>query len=138
MKVKLDENIPVRLVGVLATLRHDVDTVASEGLKGKPDGDVWSVSRRDARFLITQDLDFSDMRQFRPGTHAGLLLVRLREPGANARGLGRARRELPRRDAPLLCREYLAQNRAAHAPLFRFEENTTKTSLTRRPLARSG
>ena len=31
-----------------------------------------------------QDLDFSHVRQFEPGTHAGLLLVRLREPGANA------------------------------------------------------
>lgn len=26
----------------------------------------------------------SDTRQFTPGTHAGLLLVRLREPGAKA------------------------------------------------------
>ena len=84
MKVKLDENIPARLAGDLAVLGHDVDTVASEGLKGKPDGVVWNVARRDQRFLITQDLDFSDIRQFQPGTHAGLLLVRLREPGANA------------------------------------------------------
>ena len=84
MKVKLDENIPVRLAGVLTTLGHVVDTVASEGLKGKSDGEVWSVSRRDDRFLITQDLDFSDVHQFKPGTHAGPLLVRLREPGANA------------------------------------------------------
>ncbi len=84
MKVKLDENIPVRLAGDLAILGHDVDTVASEGLKGKPDGEVWSAVRRDERFLITQDLDFSDIRQFQPGTHPGLLLVRLREPGANA------------------------------------------------------
>ena len=29
-------------------------------------------------------LDFSDIRQFHPGTHPGMLLVRLREPGANA------------------------------------------------------
>jgi predicted nuclease of predicted toxin-antitoxin system len=84
MKVKLDENIPVRLAGELTNLGHDVDTVASEGLKGRPDGDVWSASRREERFLITQDLDFSDVRQFKPGTHPGLLLVRLREPGANA------------------------------------------------------
>jgi predicted nuclease of predicted toxin-antitoxin system len=84
MKVKLDENIPIRLAGELVTLGHDVDTVASEGLKGRPDGDVWSAAKRGERFLLTQDLDFSDVRQFRPGTHAGLLLVRLREPGANA------------------------------------------------------
>ncbi len=84
MKVKLDENIPDRLVSVLASEGHDVDTVASEGLGGRPDGDVWSAAQREVRFLITQDLDFSDMRQFKPGTHAGLLLVRLGEPGANA------------------------------------------------------
>ena len=84
MKVKLDENIPARLAAVLTTLGHDVDTVTSEGLKGKSDGEIWSAARRNDRFLITQDLDFSDARQFTPGTHAGLLPVRLREPGANA------------------------------------------------------
>ena len=84
MKVKLDENIPDRLFGVLAILGHDVDTVASEGLKGRPDGEVWSAARHENRFLITQDMDFSDVRKFKPGSHAGLLLVRLREPGANA------------------------------------------------------
>jgi hypothetical protein len=29
---------------------------------------------------ITQDLDFSDIRQFKPGTHAGIVLLRLRDP----------------------------------------------------------
>jgi len=84
MKVKLDENIPVRLTAVRARLGHDVDTIASEGLTGRPDADVWSAVQREERFLITQDLDFSDVRQCKPGTHAGLLHVRLREPGANA------------------------------------------------------
>jgi predicted nuclease of predicted toxin-antitoxin system len=84
MKLKLDENIPVRLAGDLSLLGHDVDTVASEGLKGRPDRDVWTAAQSEERFLIMQDLDFSDVRQFKPGTHAGLLLVRLREPGANA------------------------------------------------------
>jgi hypothetical protein len=36
------------------------------------------------RFLITQDLDFSDVRRYIPGTHAGLLLVRLAQPGRDA------------------------------------------------------
>jgi hypothetical protein len=40
--------------------------------------------KRPQRFLITQDLDFSDMRRYTPGTHAGLLLVRLARPGRNA------------------------------------------------------
>ena len=33
---------------------------------------------------MTQDLDFSDMRRFSPGTHAGLLLLRLAQPGRDA------------------------------------------------------
>ena len=37
--------------------------------------------RLSSDFLFTQDLDFSDVRQFAPGTHAGIMLVRLRNPG---------------------------------------------------------
>lgn len=84
MKIKLDENLPARLAGVLERAGHEVDSVATEGLTGKPDADVWAAARGEKRFFITQDLDFSDIRQYRPGTHPGLLLVRLREPGANA------------------------------------------------------
>lgn len=84
MRIKLDENLPARLVTVLNKLGHEADTVADEGLAGKPDVDVWASACREGRFFITQDLDFSDVRQFQPGTHPGLLLVRVREPGANA------------------------------------------------------
>jgi hypothetical protein len=39
-----------------------------------------SVTQREGRFLITQDLDFSDLRRFAPGAHHGILLVRLHSP----------------------------------------------------------
>ena len=55
-------------------------TLHAEGLAGKPDDVVWQTAQREARFLITQDLDFSDLRTFAPGTHHGILLVRLRSP----------------------------------------------------------
>jgi predicted nuclease of predicted toxin-antitoxin system len=84
MKIKLDENLPARLVPILQRHGHDVATVPEEQLSGKPDAEIWQAVRMESRFLITQDLDFSDTRQFTPGTHAGLLLVRLREPGAHA------------------------------------------------------
>ena len=84
MKIKLDENLPARLATLLESMGHQVDTVADEGLTGKPDTDVWIAAQKESRFLITQDLDFSDTRLFQPGTHPGLLLVLLREPGANA------------------------------------------------------
>jgi predicted nuclease of predicted toxin-antitoxin system len=65
---------------ILANLHHDVHSVAEENLSGGSDRDVWEAAQRDARFLITQDLDFSDLRRFAPGTHCGMLLVRLRSP----------------------------------------------------------
>ena len=77
MKIKLDENLPDRLVTVFTGLGHDVDTIHAEHLIGRADSDVWSAVQAAQRFLITQDLDFSDMPRFTPGTHAGLLLVRL-------------------------------------------------------------
>ena len=84
MKIKLDENLPARLIRLLAELGHDIDTVPQEGLTGRPDNDIWTAAQAAERFFITQDLDFSDIRRFAPGTHYGLLLVRLRAPGRDA------------------------------------------------------
>jgi predicted nuclease of predicted toxin-antitoxin system len=84
VKIKLDENLPSRLVDALARLGHEADTVAQEQLTGHPDPDIWQAAQKSGQFLITQDLDFSDIRRYRPGTHHGLLLVRLHEPGRNA------------------------------------------------------
>jgi predicted nuclease of predicted toxin-antitoxin system len=82
--IKLDENLPEHLVGELAALGHDVDTVRAEHLAGRDDTYVWTAAQAAGRFLITQDLDFSDVRRYAPGTHAGLLLVRLGHPGREA------------------------------------------------------
>ncbi len=66
MKIKLDENLPESLVAELATLNHDADTVPQEGLAGHDDPDVWAAAQAAGRFLITQDLDFSDVRKSIP------------------------------------------------------------------------
>ena len=84
MKLKIDENLPASLVTALQTLGHDVDTVPSEGLAGRDDADVWTAAQAAGCFLMTQDLDFSDIRRYAPGTHHGLLLVRLPRPGRTA------------------------------------------------------
>ena len=81
MKLKLDENLPAQLADSLRSQGHDVDTVLDENLQGHADPEIWQAAQTERRFLITQDLDFSDVRRYQPGTHAGLLLVRLQEPG---------------------------------------------------------
>lgn len=84
MKIKLDENIPFEIVPFLTQLGHDVDTVPQEGLAGSADPDIWQAAQAEGRFLITQDLDFSDVRRFAPGSHYGLLLIRMSQPGRKA------------------------------------------------------
>ena len=84
MRIKLDENIPARLCRALASLGHEPDTVLSEGLRGRDDMEAWHAAQAASRFLLTQDLRFSDVRSFPPGTHHGVPLVRLRDPGREA------------------------------------------------------
>jgi len=84
MKIKLDENLPHRLATLLKNLGHEVHTLHEERLVGRPDAEVWEATQKESRFLITQDLDFSDSRKFAPGSHHGILLIRLRSPNRRA------------------------------------------------------
>ena len=80
MMIKLDENLPAPLAPKLAAMGHDIQTVVEEGISGQGDPTIWQAAQREARLLMTQDLDFSDARQFVPGTHYGILLLRLQNP----------------------------------------------------------
>jgi predicted nuclease of predicted toxin-antitoxin system len=84
MRIKLDENLPQRLDPALASLGHEVDTVVREGLQGSEDETLWPEVQAARRFLITTDLDFSDERRFPPGTHAGILVLRLSDDRSQA------------------------------------------------------
>jgi predicted nuclease of predicted toxin-antitoxin system len=79
MKIKLDENLPGSL-GTFLKLRSRCHTLQDEMLLGHSDVEIWEKAQLESRFLITQDLDFSDSRQFAPGSHHGILLMRLRSP----------------------------------------------------------
>ena len=80
MKIKRDENLPAELADLFAAAHHDVHTVLGESLAGRDDPTIFGAAASEGRILVTQDLDFSDLRQFKPGTHAGVVLIRLRDP----------------------------------------------------------
>ncbi len=80
MKAKLDENLPLQIAFRLRELGHDVHTTQQENLSGCDDSELWANAQREGRTLITQDLDFSDSRRFTPGTHHGIVLIRLHSP----------------------------------------------------------
>lgn len=50
MKIKLDENLPLRPAPTLQRAGHDVDTVLQEGLGGKADHDAWLAAQAENRF----------------------------------------------------------------------------------------
>ena len=77
MKIKLDENVTHAAIEVFASAGHDVHTVPDEGLTGKPDADVWSACSGEERMLVTFDLGFADVRAYPPGSHAGVVVLRL-------------------------------------------------------------
>jgi predicted nuclease of predicted toxin-antitoxin system len=82
--VKLDENLSRLHVQFLRELGYEADRVYDQGLSGASDESVWERVCAEGRFLITLDLDFSDVRRFEPGTHPGILLIRARNNSAIA------------------------------------------------------
>jgi predicted nuclease of predicted toxin-antitoxin system len=98
MKIKLDENLPDDLAPLFAAGGHDVQTVPQEQLAGRDDAVIFKAACDEERVLWTQDLDFSDVRTFSPGTHPGVVLMRLREP---------SRRRLVERVRQILASESL-------------------------------
>jgi predicted nuclease of predicted toxin-antitoxin system len=82
VKFKLDENLPVSAASVLADAGHDVDTVPGEGLTGRPDQDVVSASTAAGRVLISLDVGLGDIRAYPPGSHAGIVILRLADQSA--------------------------------------------------------
>ena len=80
--VKLDENLGRSHVEFLRQAGYTADRVTDQGLSGADDRALWLRVVAEGRFFITLDLDFADVRQFPPGSHPGLLLVR---PRSNSR-----------------------------------------------------
>ena len=79
--IKLDENLGRSSVALLTEAGHAVDRVHDQGLSGAADEVVWQRVCAEGRFFVTLDLDFSDVRRFPPGSHAGILLLRPRSRG---------------------------------------------------------
>ncbi len=79
MKFKLDENMPEALVQLLTKAGHDVETAFGERLAGAKDPLILRTAHRESRVLMTFDLDFADIRVYPPGSHAGVVVFRLRD-----------------------------------------------------------
>lgn len=84
MRLKLDENLPTRAADPFRRAGHDVDTVADENLTGAADVDVMLAASRAQRLVVTLDRGFGDVRLHPPGSHAGVLVLRVEDQSPEA------------------------------------------------------
>ena len=77
MRVKLDENLPIQLKRIFTESGHDAATVVDEGIGGATDAEVASACLVEDRVLVTQDLDFANIRTYPPSLYPGIIVIRL-------------------------------------------------------------
>jgi predicted nuclease of predicted toxin-antitoxin system len=93
MRFKLDENLSRSVAELFRTAGHDVMSVRDQGLRGAPDEQVFEVSVREGRALVTLDRDLGQVLRFPPGASAGIIVIDV-GPRASHRGLLERTREL--------------------------------------------
>lgn len=76
LRLKLDENLPRRIEPALRALGHDAETSLSEGLGGASDPKLLAACVAENRILVTLDLDFANIRDYPPGSHRGIWVLR--------------------------------------------------------------
>ena len=84
MRIKIDEDLPKGVAEAVRGVVPDTLTVIEEGLSGILDPALWETVQREQRFLITGDKAFANIKQYPPGTHSGVLLLRPDEDGIPA------------------------------------------------------
>jgi predicted nuclease of predicted toxin-antitoxin system len=73
----VDESLPRSVTRLLTERGHDVHDVRDIGLRGAADGRIAAHAVSEGRILVTADLDFSNALRFPPGTHPGIVVVRV-------------------------------------------------------------
>ena len=79
-RVKVDENLPNSMAVLLVQNGYSTASVSDQGWGGMKDEELGPKVFAEGRFLVTADKGFGDIRRYPPGTHSGVLLLRLDKP----------------------------------------------------------
>jgi predicted nuclease of predicted toxin-antitoxin system len=77
LRLKLDENLGQNAAEALLQAGHDVATVPGQRLLGAEDRPLIETCRREARCLVTLDLEFGNPLLFKPSDYPGIVVLRL-------------------------------------------------------------
>jgi predicted nuclease of predicted toxin-antitoxin system len=77
--VKLDENVPDSVAGLLRAAGHDVALARDQQLAGANDERVLTVAASEGRTLVTLDRDFTNILRHPPAPTAGIVVIRLHD-----------------------------------------------------------
>jgi predicted nuclease of predicted toxin-antitoxin system len=83
-RFKVDEDLPRQIADLLIAHGHDASTVVGPGWQGMSDEILWPRVQNERRWLMTADKGFADLRQYPPGSHAGVILLRSQEESRQA------------------------------------------------------
>lgn len=70
---------------MLGELGHDVADARDIGLRGRPDREVAARALDEARVILSADMDFSNRLAFPPGSHVGVVVLRVPDERNSAR-----------------------------------------------------
>jgi len=73
----IDESLPRAVTRALVAAGHDVVDARDVGLRGATDDAIAARARETSSLVVSGDLDFSNALRFPPGTHPGIVVVRL-------------------------------------------------------------
>ena len=75
MKFLTDENVSPAVVRILRHARHNVWDIKEEGWQGASDERIMMQARKTGRVIISEDLDFGNLRRFPLVHHPGAVLI---------------------------------------------------------------
>jgi len=77
MKFLTDENVYSQMVKAIRSLSYDVLDIKEKEMYGTEDKDIIQIAKDSERILIALDKDFSNILNYPPSRHYGIIVLRL-------------------------------------------------------------